>query len=280
MIQRWLDYMMHSLLILATLAWASLATAADYTVGVVPQFPALAIHRTWTPLLERLSTMTGHMFKLEQYATIPDFEKAFLGGKPDLVYLNPYHMVMANGAQRYLPLVRDGQNKLSGILVVRADSTAKTLADLDGKTIAFPSPNAFGASLYLRALLAQSGATIKPDYVKTHTNGYRHALLGLAAAAGGIRSTLEREPAELRGQLRVLYETPAVIPHPLAAHPRVPVATQDGVREAILKLAATNDGKALLKDIQMPAPAAANYAADYASLLSLQLERFVVRSAE
>jgi phosphonate transport system substrate-binding protein len=281
MYERWFNKVSGTLLFLAALTGAPGAVAATpYTVAVVPQFPAVEIHRTWSPLLERLGAETGLAFTLQQFASIPEFERAFLAGKPDLVFLNPYHMVMAAGAQRYTPLVRDGAKLLSGILVVRSDSAVKSLADLQDQTVAFPAPNAFGASLYLRALLTEASVKFRPDYVKTHTNAYRHVLAGEVAAAGGVRATLDRESPDVQGRLRVLYETPAVPAHPLAAHPRVPSAAQLAVREAMIRIAASDEGKALLRGIQMPAPVISRYEADYAPLKRLGLDRFVVRGAD
>ena len=61
------------------------------------------------------------------------------------------------------------------------------MQDLDGADIAFPAPNAFGASLYMRALLAeQEKININPIYVETHANVYRNVIFGRASAGGGV----------------------------------------------------------------------------------------------
>jgi len=253
------------------------ATAAEtWTVAVVPQFPATEIHAAWTPALERLSAQTGHVFRLVPYASIPHFEAAFRAGTPDFVFLNPYHMVMARAAQQYEPLVRDGASPLTGVLVVPADSPARSLQDLRGQRVAFPAPNAFGASLYLRALLAERGIAIEPAYVRTHSNAYRHVLTGDAAAAGGVRQTLKTEDEAVQRGLRVIFETPPSAPHPLAAHPRVTAAVQRAVRDALLGWTARASDAALLAPIQIAAPVAADYRRDYAPLERLRLEKFVV----
>jgi phosphonate transport system substrate-binding protein len=260
--------------------WAFLVPAVSlaqsYTVAVVPQFPAVEIHRSWTPLLAHLSAQTGFELKLVTSASIPEFERSFQAGQPDLVFLNPYHMVMASRSQQYAPLVRESKDLLAGIVVVRVDSPAKNLSDLSQQTIAYPAPNAFGASLYIRSLLAEQKIPSQANYVKTHSNAYRHVIAGQAAAAGGIRSTLDRELPEVRAQLRVLFETPAVAPHPLAAHPRVAETHRKALREAWLALSQSDTGVALLKAVQMSNPIAADYKRDYAPLERLRLEQFAV----
>ena len=252
---------------------------AHYTVSVVPQFPAAEVHRDWTPLLERVGQTIGVGFRLHLAASIPRFEADFLTGGPDFVYLNPYHQLMARRAQGYVPLVRERQ-PLTGILVVRRDDPVRTPQQLEGREIAFPAPNAFGASLWLRALLAErEKIAFTPVYVQTHSNVYRQVIRGKVAAGGGVNHTLEQERDELRSDLRVLLETPGAAPHPLSAHPRVEPRLQQAVAEVFLQLAADASGRALLQAIEMPSPVRADQARDYQPLEAYRLDKYVVMSA-
>lgn len=248
-----------------------------YTWAVVPQLPRLVLHDDWQPLLDHLQEVTGAEFELTLEDTIPLFEREFLDGRPDFVFLNPYHMVMAHKAQGYEPLLSDGSRELKGILVVPIDGDVQTVEALDGKQVAFPAPNAFGASLYMRALLANDiGITITPSYVQTHANAYRHALSGEAAAGGGVYNTFRKEPDALQAAMRVLYETPGVTPHPLAVNPRVPAELIDSVTAAILALADTAEGRSLLEAVQLREPVRVNYEEHFRMLDELQLDDFVV----
>lgn len=256
----------------------SAAEKKIYTVAVVPQFPPLVIKRTWMPLIEQVSHVSGVRLQLKFYRSIPEFEDDFLKGSPDFVYLNPYHVIGAVKLQRYIPLLRDGQQQLNGIIVVRKDSAIGSVADLHGGKIAFPSPNAFAASLYLRALLTQKEKIrVSPRYVTTHSNVYRHVLLGKAAAGGGVNKTLDKEPAELRDLLRVIYRTPEAASHPLCAHPRVDRSVRESVSAAIIKLAESREGRELLEGVELTRPVRADYKRDYRRLELLGLERFAVR---
>ncbi len=272
-----------SWLALFTLAnwWATPARAQStpplpqYAVAVVPQFPAVEINRVWAPLLDKLGRELGVHFMLKVAKDIPSFEAEVSAGEPDFAYLNPYHQLMAHQAHGYVPLVRDSQ-LLTGLLVVRQDSPLKTLHGLSGQTVAFPAPNAFGASLLVRALLTeQAQVPFTAFYARTHTNAYRQVVLGKAAAAGGLKSTLAREPDELRQQLRVLLETPGAAPHPFSAHTRVPQALRAALIQAWMKLPRDPAMQALLHDIPMPQPTQADHDRDYAPLARLHLERYV-----
>jgi phosphonate transport system substrate-binding protein len=254
----------------------SAQASPTYTFAVVPQFPPEQIHRTWTPVLQEITRRTGIQLQLKSYATIPDFEADFLKGVPDFAYMNPYHVVMAASAAGYAPMFRDDKARLKGILVVRKDSPVTSLKQLDGAIIAFPAPNAFGASLYMRALLTEdAGIRFTPIYVKTHSNVYRQVIAGQAQAGGGVQRTLDGEPPSLRANLRVLYETPPAYPHPVAVHPRVPAKVRAALQESFVALGNDPAKQPLLDDIQLPRPVAANYS-EYASLKKLGLERYVI----
>jgi phosphonate transport system substrate-binding protein len=255
------------------------AFAADATrlsIAIVPQYAATQLQAEWQPLLERVGADAGVEFALRFYPTIPDFEQGFLRGDTDFIYANPWHAVMAARARGYVPLVRD-REPLTGILVVPATSPARTLTDLDGQTIAFPAPNAFGASLYMRAILTESAdVRFEARYVKTHANVYRQTALGDVAAGGGVNQTFNALPASLRERLRLLYETSGAAPHPLAAHPRVDPALRARVAASVLALTQDAAGRALLAAVRMPQPVAADFARDYAPLEALRLDDYVV----
>lgn len=248
-------------------------SARPLVVSVVPQFPAVDIHRTWSPLLERLAHETGLSFVLKVARDIPSFEAEVMAGEPDFAYLNPYHQLLAHQAQGYVPLVRD-DTPLKGLLVVRADSPYRKPQDLQGQTLAFPSPLAFGASMMVRAqLIERERVQFQTTYARTHTNTYRQVAAGLAAAAGGLQATLEREPEALRAQLRVLFETAGTAPHPLSAHPRMAAATRQAIIRAWMKLAQDPTLAPHFKGIPMDHPVTADHDRDYAPLASLHLAR-------
>ena len=262
-------------LLVLMLGWLASAKAEQYSLAVVPQLTPALTHRNWSPFVEQLSRQTGHRFELRVYRTFEEFEADLSRGMPDLVYMNPYHQLRARSAQGYIPLVRDGAQTLSGVLVVARDSPVKTVKDLNGLSLGFPDPNAFAASLYLRALLhEQGGIRFTVQYLTTHGNVYRHVIAGDIAAGGGVNTTLARERPETRAALRVLYETPGTAPHPLSAHPRIDAAVREAVIAAILRMRNNDAGQALLRAIQMQKPVRADFMRDYAPLEKLNLQRY------
>lgn len=268
--------MKKALLLLAWLLLQAMLPAAageNYVFGITPQFERRQLFAIWNPILKELEKRTGYSFELAVPPDIPSFERGYNTGKFDFSYMNPY-LVVAN-PQGYQPLVRDAA-PVRGILVVARDSPIKSPADLDGKTIAFPAPNAIGASLLVRAELARSfKVTIKPSYVNSHTAVYLNVAQGLADAGGGVQKTLDEQKDAVKGLLRVIHTTRPVPSLPIAAHPRIPSQVREAVQKALLELAASPEGKTLMQEVPMARMVPASMR-DYEPLRELGVEEFFV----
>ncbi|NJD56324.1 MAG: phosphate/phosphite/phosphonate ABC transporter substrate-binding protein [Nitrospirae bacterium] len=252
---------------------AAYAGQQTYSIGVVPQFEQRKLHAIWKPIIEDLEKSTGLTFSLNSTLTIEAFEKAIERGEFDFVYLNPYHLVQVHDAQGYIPLVAD-KVPLRGILVVRKNSPIHTPAELDGKVVAFPSPNAIGATLLPKADLNQLfHASVKPLYVKTHSSVYLHVVKDLAAAGGGVEKTLQEQNEEIRSALRTIYTTRSFPSHPVAAHPRVPADIREKVRKALLSLNSSPEGREMLRKVPVEQLIPVTYS-DYAVMSSWGIEKY------
>lgn len=244
-----------------------------YTIGVVPQFEQRKLHAAWKPIVEDLEKRTGLTFNLNSTLTIDAFERAIERGEFDFLYLNPYHLVQVHDSQGYIPLVAD-KEALRGILVVRKESAVRSPAELNGKVVAFPSPNAIGATLLPKSDLGQLfQATVTPLYVKTHSSVYLHVVKDLAAAGGGVEKTLQEQSEAIRGALRIIYRTRSFPSHPVAAHPRVPADIREKVRKAFLSMNDSPEGRAMLQNVPVGKFIPVSYD-DYAVMSAWGLEKF------
>ncbi len=256
-----------------TISWAE-ESQTNYIVGVVPQFEARRLHKIWQPILQELEKKTGYHFTLEGSPTIPEFEKEFIAGKFDFVYMNPFHIIVANDKQGYTPLIRDIGRTLQGILVVKKDSSYEKIEDLNNQKVAFPAPNALGASLMIRADAQELFAThLDPLYVQTHSSVYLNVLLGLAEAGGGVQKTLNSQAENIRNNLRIIYKTRKVAPHPFAAHSRIPETVRKQVQTALLAMKDNLENQQLLTQIPIKQIGPASMK-DYEPLLSMGLDKY------
>lgn len=222
----------------------------SYSFGVVPQFDARKIYSIWRPILDEIERLTNLHLSLRGSATIPSFEQEFMCGKFDFAYMNPYHVILSYDDVGYIPLLRDTGRDLYGIVVVRKDSPVSSVDDLNQQTVAFPSPNALGATLLVRSELRDNyHVEVDPQFVQSHSSVYLNVVLGETSAGGGVQKTFEQQPQAVRDALRILYRTRSVASHPIAAAPRVPAAVRDRLRDAFLQLGQSEKGRALLAKI-------------------------------
>jgi phosphonate transport system substrate-binding protein len=253
-----------------------LAEEATLTFGVVPQFEPRKLASIWTPIIEAVEKSSGVKLRMVGAAQIPDFEHSFQAGEYDFAYMNPYHAIVANRVQGYQPLLRDVSRKLKGILVIRKDSPYLKAGDLNGKVIAFPAPNALGASLLMRAELTNlKHIDYSPSYTKTHSSVYLSVLLGQAEAGGGVMSTFKRQDKKIQDKLRIIHTTREMEPHPVVVHPRVSAGTVEKVRQAFMSLMGSDSGRELLSKVPIKVLGSASFD-DYKPISQWGLEAFYV----
>jgi phosphonate transport system substrate-binding protein len=242
------------------------ADATPYTFAVIPGAPPAVMSKRWTPVVERLSKDTGIAFRLKFFDQMAEFEREIWSGTPDFIYASPIQTVVARQGARYIPLVRD--SKLADIkLYVRQDSPIRSIDDLDKKEISFVG-NKNICSVYMQHELKSYGRTLTfaQNYAGSTKNVILNVLMGKTAAGAVFGNELEREPAETQAQLREVATTPKFAPHPISAHPRVPAPVREAVKKAMLKLAATTEGEALLRPMRLDDLVEADYDKDYRAL--------------
>ena len=244
-----------TLLLLALAGMTGIAVAGPQkeppalVFGVVPQQSASELARSWIPILKYLGDKTGLAMRFATAKDIPTFEQRLAAGEYDLAYINPYHYTVFHHRPGYRVLAKEKDRELKGIIVVRKDSPIDDIAQLKGKTVAFPGPAAFAATLLPQAQLRKLDIPVAPSYVASHDSVYLSVALGLYVAGGGIPRTLGNMGAETRDQLRILWTTSGYTPHAFVVHPRIPDRTAGQVQAALLGMADTPEGEALLKAI-------------------------------
>lgn len=250
--------------LLASLA-ALPAAAEEYSVAIVPQMAPAKLAQAWMPFLERVSKESGVKLKFVTAPSIIDFETRLLSsGKADFAWSNPLDYVLAAEKHGYVAIAREAQNKLKGIIVVKAASPLKALTDLRGKALVVPK-GGFAADTLVQVEVARAGlsGSVEVKAVNTHDSAYLMVLSGQVDAAGGVMRTFKELNPETQAGLRVLHNTQAITPHPFSAHPRVPADVVKRVREAILKVGAEPANRELLMGLKFPSGFEAAEDADY-----------------
>ena len=236
--------------LVAVVLWLSAASAWTATFGVVPQQSAQKLARKWGPICAYWSERSGLAITFATAPDIPEFERRLAAGLYDFAYMNPYHYTVFCVRPGYEAFARQKEKRISGIVVVRRDSPYRDLRELAGKTLVFPSPAAFAASILTRAQFRDLGIPIVVKYVKSHDSVYLNVSRGFYEGGGGVVRTLLNTEPSVRDRLRVLWKTESYPPHAIAAHPRVSLEDRRRLLEAMVEMNDDPEAKPLLEAIE------------------------------
>ncbi|MDD1784382.1 phosphate/phosphite/phosphonate ABC transporter substrate-binding protein [Enterovibrio sp. ZSDZ35] len=230
----------------------SLASSSKPLVfGVVPQQSSAKLIRDWSPVIRKITKMTGIQIRFATAPNIPEFERRLAQGMYDIAYMNPYHFTVFNESPGYQAVAHAKDKKIKGILVVSKNSEIEGLNDLHGQNVAFPAPAAFAATLLTQATLKNQGVEFTPHYVGSHDSSYISVSDGLFSAGGGIVRTLGAAPSETKENLRVLHTTKGYTPHAVATHPSVSDDDRARIQNAFIALSQNDEGKETLKALNI-----------------------------
>ena len=242
-------FYVRSVLILSILLFPAITSAEALTFGIVPQQSASKLARLWTPILQYLSDKSGVELQFSTAKNIPTFEKRLSDGQYDIAYMNPYHYTVFSEKAGYEAFARQKNKQIKGIVVVPKDATITSLTELDGASLAFPSPAAFAATLLPQANLNKENIRFTPRYVSSHDSVYLNVARGMFPAGGGVMRTFNNTDPEVREKLRVLWTTLPYTPHAIASHPRVKAVQVEHVKQALINMHQDPEGLKLLKTI-------------------------------
>ena len=229
--------------------WARAQDPLTLSFGIVPQQSATKLARLWTPICKYISRQTGNRFVFKTAKDIPTFEKRLAAEGYDIAYMNPYHYTVFSIDPGYRAFAKETDKRIQGIVVVKKDSAYQSIRELAGKTLAFPAPAAFAASVLPRAYLKKNGIEIDPKYVNSHDSVYLTVSKGLYPAGGGIQRTFDNMPEATRGKLRILWTTPEYTPHAFAARPQLSAAVVNDVAGVLAGMGTDTEGRELLKNL-------------------------------
>lgn len=202
-----------------------------YTFGVLSQRSAVLTAQYWNPILDYVSRKSGAALQLKIARTAPESNAAIAAGEYDFVYSNTIFLP-ATSAPGYRVILRPRADAISAQIVTLDASPVKSLAELDGKVVGFPSKAAFvGYAVPMDHLLRRNIA-VTPVFGGNQEGIMGQLKVGKVLAAGVNSQVMRGFAARENFSYRVLWESPSYHNLPVSAHPRVPGAVAEAVRQA------------------------------------------------
>lgn len=223
---------------------------------------------SYEPLLDYLSARLGRPVELVQRRTYAETNQLIERGEVDVAFVCTSAYIGGRDSFGMTLLAApqvEGATTYHSLLLVPAESPARTMAELEGGVFAFTDPTSFSGRVYPTALVQALGST--PErffqrifYTYSHDNAIRAVADGLADAAAVDSLVYDfavtRDPG-LAERVRVIHRSPAFGIPPVVVGPDVRPQLRAEL-EAILPAMADD-----------PAPEAE------AALQALGVERFV-----
>ena len=148
--------------------------------------------------------------------------------------------------------------KFTSRFIVPVGSTAKTLADLKGKTFAFGSPSSTSGSLMPRYYLLQAGIDPERDFKSVAFSGAHDATVAFVASgraeAGVLNASVLDKLIETKNpnaeKVRVLAVTPPYFDYNWTVRPGLDPALTKKLTDAFLKLDPATPAMKEIMDLQ------------------------------
>ena len=226
---------------------ANPAHAEAYSFGVLSQRSVVLTAQYWNPMLGYVARRTGVELVLKIARSAPETNEAIEKGEYDFVYSNTFFqpkMARAN----YQVILRPLAEAITGQVVTLQDSSVKSLKDLAGREVGFPSSAAFvGYAVPMDQLLRQ-GISVTPVFGGNQEGIMGQLKAGRVAAAGVNNQVMQAFANREAIKYRVLWESVPFNNLPIAVHPRVPRAVVEQVKAAIDGMERDAEGLRILQD--------------------------------
>ncbi len=216
----------------------SVDPAARY-LGVVGFYNPRLMYVKYQQLVDYLTEATGERWKLAVPLDYQETVEAFCSGDLDMAYFGPFTYLRVRESCGGVPVARlntGGSPTYTSVIMVRKDSTARTLTDLSGATFAFGSPLSTSSHLVPCLMLRRAGLipgeNLVCSYFGHHDRAARAVALGTADACG-VRDIVGERFA--RRGLRILVRSEPIPNFPLVVHDDASPEFRQSLVEALIE---------------------------------------------
>jgi phosphonate transport system substrate-binding protein len=236
-----------TLLAAAFVVHAPLASAQQaYSFNVLIQRSIALTAQYWNPILTHVSKKSGVPLELKLAKTAQEGNAIAERGGYDFLYTNHF-FTPERDRLGYKVIARPAGPGIKSQIVVPEDSSIQTLQDLNGKDVAFVTPDGFtGYWLPMDALLR---AKVKINVVFTGNQEASSAQLRVnkVAAAGVNSSVMARYGRREQFAYRALWTSEIYQDLCIMANPKVPADKVAAVRSALVNMVKDAEGRKVLE---------------------------------
>lgn len=231
----------------------------EYVFAVHPLHNAHKYFEIYQPLIDYINRNTAELsLRLVSSKDYTHFEEQLFSRKYHFALPNPYQSVLARRVGYTIFGKMGDDDQFCGIIVVRKESRIRSVDDLRGKPISFPSATALAASMMPKYFLKMNGLDVERDavcrYVGSQESSIMNVYLGKTIAGCTWPAPWElfsKEHPEVFNELTIQWKTDPLINNGLLVRNDVPAAHRAVVARLLFGLHTHPEGKALLQRIPL-----------------------------
>ncbi|MDD4978313.1 MAG: phosphate/phosphite/phosphonate ABC transporter substrate-binding protein [Gallionella sp.] len=238
-----------------TFSKAPSSTSLEYIVGIHPLHNPQKLFEVYGPIVDHLNAKIPNVhFHLEASRNYEEFDKKLYSGYFDFAMPNPYQTVRSL-KKGYVVFGKMGDDaEFRGIILVRKDSRIRSVADLKGKKVSYPSITALAATMMPQYYLHTHGLDVNRDienvYVGSQESSIMNVYLGQVSAGATWPvpwKAFVREHPDKASQLEVKWQTEPLLNNGWVVRKDVPADMLQKVSSTLFQLNNSEDGRKMLE---------------------------------
>jgi phosphonate transport system substrate-binding protein len=237
-----------AIILAAAVAMQSPGVAAEpaYAFNVLNQRTIALTAQYWNPILTYVSRKSGVPLELKLAKTAKEGNAIAEQGKYDFLYTNHF-FTPERDRLGYKVIARPAGPGIRSQIVVPVDSPIHSLQDLEGKEVAFVTPDGFtGYWLPMDALL-RAKVNVKVVFAGNQEASSAQLKVNKVAAAGVNSTIMSRYARRESFEYRALWTSELYQDLCIMANPKVPQAKVAAVKEALINMAKDPEGRQILQ---------------------------------
>lgn len=237
------------ILLFSTALLACAAPAAEipsYKFNVLLQRSVSLTTQYWNPILLYVSKKSGVELELRLAKTVREGNALTEQGAFDFIFTNHF-FTPERDRLGFRVIARPAGRGIQGQLVVPRHSPIRTLEDLAGKDVAFPSPNAFAAYWLPMDALTKAKINVKPVFTSNQEASLAQLRVGTVAAAAVNDQLVERYARREQFAFRAIWSSEVFKDLCIMASPSVPKEKVAAVRDAFINMMHDAEGRKILE---------------------------------
>jgi phosphonate transport system substrate-binding protein len=214
--------------------------------GVLNQRSAMLTAQYWNPILVYVSAHSGVPLRLKMGRTAPETTAMTVRGEFAFAYTN-HLFTPKRDRLGWRVIARPADKGIQGAIVVTEAAPVKTLAELAGKEVGFPSPEAFVGYWVPMDALLKAGVEVKPVFAGNQEGVMGQLKAGRIVAAAVNAQVMENYARREHFQYRTIWHSETYLDLAVMANPEVPQNKVEAVKKAFVKMAGDEEGRKILR---------------------------------